>query len=182
MRILALVALLLVLVAPLSGCSGRLHEKDVREFVDKADSAARKRFAPEICELRGKEFTLHLTFHSHQANSPPTNVEMNRKLFCKQAGVFSHLEQYQLERKSIDIDLASDRRSARVTSNYVETLPYYEPDTMPAYPGDFREFQVVETLDESVVGFEDGDLVFLSSDSESHQTLVPSSSVNIPYQ
>jgi hypothetical protein len=182
MRILVLVALLLALVAPLSGCSRRLHEKDVREFVDQADNAARKRFAPDICALRGKDFTLHLTFHGYDSNSPPTNVELNRKLFCKQAGTFSRLYQYQLERKSIEIDLASDRRSARVVSNYVETLPYYEPETMPATPDDFREFQVVETRDESVVGVEDGDLVFLSSDSESHQTLVPKSSVDIPYQ
>jgi hypothetical protein len=182
MRTLALAAFLLALLAPLGGCSGRLHEKDVREFVDKADNAARKRFAPEICALRGKDFTLHLTFHGHQSTSPPTNVEMNRTLFCKQAGAFSRLYQYQLERKSIDIDLAGDRRSARVISNYVETLPYYEADTMPATPDDFREFQVVETRDESVVGFEDGDLVFLSSDSESQQTLVPKSSVDIPYQ
>jgi len=182
MRIPALVAILLALLVPLAGCSRRLHELNVREFVDKADDAARKRFAPEICGLRGKDFTLHLKFHASESSSAPTEVEMNRKLFCKQAGAFSRVRQYQLERKSIEIDLASDLRSARVKSVYVETLPYYEPDTMPATPDDFREFQVVETEDDSVVGFEDGDLVFLSSDSESHQTLIPRNSVNIPYQ
>ena len=106
---------------------------------------------------------------------------MDRKLFCREAGNFSRLRQYLLERKSIEIDLADDRRSARVTSNYVETLPYYEPYAMPRTPDDFREFQVVETRDESVVGFESGDLVFLSTDSESHQTLVAKDSIQIPY-
>jgi len=43
------------------------------------------------------------------------------------------------------------------------------------------EFQVVEILDESMVGIEDGDLVFLSTRSEAHQTLVSKKSVDIPY-
>jgi hypothetical protein len=60
-------------------------------------------------------------------------------------------------------------------------LPYYAPDIMPATPDDFREFQVVETRDESVVGFEGGDLKFLSSDSDSSQTLVAKSTVTLPY-
>ena len=180
MRALSLFAFLLVLLAPLGGCSRRLHERDVREFIDKADDAARKRFAPEICALRGKDFTLHLTFHGQETDSP-TEVEMNRKLFCKQAGTFSRLRVYHLERKSIEIDLASDRRSARVVSSYVETLPYYEPDTMPVSPDYFRDYQVIDTRDDSLVGFEGGDLVFLSSDSESHQKLVPRNSPDIPF-
>ena len=51
------------------------------------------------------------------------------------------MRQYRLERKSIDIDVAADRKTARVTADYVETMPYYEPDAMPATPDDFREFQ-----------------------------------------
>ncbi|HEV7608746.1 MAG TPA: hypothetical protein VGO61_15490 [Steroidobacteraceae bacterium] len=182
MRTLALIATLLAVCTALAGCSRRLHENDVREFIDTADNAARKRFAPDICSLRGKDFTLHLTFHGHQSKLEPTEVEMDRKLFCKEAGKFSRLYQYLLERRSIEIDMAGDRRTARVTSNYVETLPYYEPDMMPRTPDDFFQFQVVETRDESVVGFEGGDLKFLSTDAESHQTLVAKTSVNIPYQ
>ncbi len=34
-------------------------------------------------------------------------------------------------------------------------MPYYEPDMMPATPDDFRECQIVETRDESVVGIEE---------------------------
>jgi hypothetical protein len=181
MRFFILCATLLAVLAPLTACENRLHESDVRAFIDKADNSARKRFAPEICELRGKDFKLHLKFQGHEPRLPPTELDMDRKLFCREAGNFSRLRQYLLERKSIEIDLADDRRSARVTSNYVETLPYYEPYMMPRTPDDFREFQVVETRDESVVGFESGDLVFLSTDSESHQTLVAKDSVHIPY-
>ena len=43
---------------------------------------------------------------------PPSNIEMDRKLFCKEAGRFSRLRQYRLERKSIDIELRKDRRTA----------------------------------------------------------------------
>ena len=37
---------------------------------------------------------------------------------------------------------------------------------MPVTPDDFREFEIVESVDESVVGIEDGDLVFLSTRAE----------------
>jgi hypothetical protein len=181
MRISLLLATLLALCAPLTACQRGLDENDVREFIDEADNAARKRFAPEICELRGKDFTLHLAFQGHERAIEPTEVEMDRALFCKQAGSFSRLRQYRLERKSIDIDVAADRKTARVTANYVETLPYYEPDMIPATPDDFREFQVVDTRDESVVGIEGGDLVFLSSDARSSQELIAKGSVSLPY-
>ena len=102
-------------------------------------------------------------------------------LFCREAGSFSQLRQYQLERKSMSIHLARDRKTATVTAEYVETMPYYEPDRRPATLDDFMEFQVVEILDESVVGIEDGDLVFLSTRSEAHQALVPKTSLDIPY-
>ena len=106
---------------------------------------------------------------------------MTRKLYCREAGSFSQLRQYRLERNSLNIELAKDRRSAKVTAAYVETMPYYEPDLIPVTPDDFRQFQVVEILDESLVGIEDGDLVFLSTDSEAHQSLVPKTSVDIPF-
>ncbi len=181
MRIAILTIALLALCAPLSGCKRSLDEGDVREFITIADDTARKRFAPEICELRGKNFKLRVTFQGHIARLTPTELEMDRKLFCKQAGIFARLRQYRLERKSIAVDVAPDRKTARVTSDYVETMPYYDPDAMPSTPDDFREFQIVETRDESVVGIEDGDLVFLSSDSDSSQTLVAKGDFNLPY-
>jgi hypothetical protein len=181
MRIIPLLTTLLVLCVPLTGCQRSLDESDVREFIDKADNAARKRFAPEICELRGKDFKLNLTFQGHERSFEPTEVEMDRALFCKQAGQFSRLRQYQLERKSIEVDVAADRKTARVTADYVETLPYYEPDMIPATPDDFRDFQVVDTHDESVIGIESGDLVFLSTTAKSSQELVSKASISLPY-
>jgi hypothetical protein len=172
--------MLLALCAPFSGCSREVTRQQVAEFIDQADDAARKRFAPEICELRAKDFTMHLTFHGHEGRDP-TEMEISRRLYCQQAGSFSRLRQYRLERKSIDIDVAIDRRTATVTAEYVETMPYYEPDVRHATPDDFRHFQVVESRDESVVGLEDGDVRFLSTRAEAHQTLVPKSRLKIPY-
>ena len=60
-------------------------------------------------------------------------------------------------------------------------MPYYEPDVMPVTPDDFREFQILETRDESVVGIEGGDIVFLSTDADIHQSLVPKGSLQIPF-
>jgi hypothetical protein len=179
-RIASLLATLLALL-PLTACQRSLDEGDVLEFVDKADDAARKRFAPEICELRGRDFELHLTFQGHEQQLEPTELTLDRNLFCKEAGKFSRIRQYRLERKSIDIDVANDGKTARVVAEYVETMPYYEPDIMPATPDDFREFQVVEVLDESVVGIEGGELVFLRIDSKASQSLIDKGSVSIPY-
>jgi hypothetical protein len=173
-------AILLAACATLCGCSREVSRQQVAEFIDQADEAARKRFGPEICELRAKHFTMHLVFHAQDAREP-SRMEITRKLYCQQAGSHSLLRQYRLERKSIDIDVATDRRTATVTAEYVETLPYYEPDIRPATPDDFRHFQIVESRDVSVVGLEDGDVRFLNTRTEAYQTLVPKGELTIPY-
>jgi len=181
MRFTLFAAMLLVACGPLTGCSRSLSTRDVGEFIDKADDAARKRFAPDICALRGKDFTLHVNFQGHEKRIAPTELEMSRKLFCREAGEFSKLQQYRLERKSIDIRLATDRKTASVKAQYVETMPYYEPGTVPQTPYDFFDWQIVESLDESVVGVEDGELVFLSTRSDASQTLVPKNQITLPW-
>src|SRR5688572_189969 len=172
--------MLLVLCVPLAACSGKLDERDVREFIDLADEAARKRYAPEICGLRGKNFVLRLKFQCDDQRQPPSELEINRTTFCVEAGKFSFHRHYQLERKSLDVDLAADRKTARVTAEYVETMAYFEPDRIPASPFDFTEFQVLNTRDESIVGIESGDIVFLNTDADVHQTLVPKKSIEVP--
>jgi hypothetical protein len=174
-------AMLLVLCAPLTACKKEVTRQEVAEFIDKADDAARKRFAPEICELRGKDFRLTMKFQGHEPRMEPTRMEIGRKLYCANAGAFSRLRQYRLERKEMNIDISTDRRTARVTADYIETSPYYEPDRQPATPDDFTHFQVVESRDESVVGIESGDLVFLKTEADAHQSLILKNSVDIPY-
>src|SRR5205823_9176559 len=137
----------------------------------------RKRFAPEICKLRSKDFTAHVRFQIDNPRVAPSEMDIGRALYCQQAGQFSRLRQYRLERRTLAVDLATDRKTARVTADYVETLPYYPPDTMPRTPDDFYQWQVVETRDESVVGIESGDIVFLSTDSSSKQKLVGKDSI-----
>lgn len=175
-----LVTGLLILCAALSGC-GKLDERHVREFVDQADEAARKRFAPEICSLRGENFTLHQKVQVEDERVPPAELDLGRKLYCAEAGKFSRIRQHQLERKLLEVDLAPDRKTARVTAEYVETLPYYPPDTIPKSPDDFWEFQVLDTREESVVGIESGDIVFLSTNADIHQKVVPRTSLDIPF-
>jgi hypothetical protein len=174
-------AMLLALCLPLSACKREVTRQEVSEFIDKADDAARKRFAPEICALRGKDFRLTMKFQGHEPRMEPTRMEIGRKLYCSNAGAFSRLRQYRLERKEMNIDISTDRRTARVTADYVETSPYYEPDRQPVTPDDFTHFQVVESRDESVVGIEDGDLVFLKTEADAHQSLIIKDSVKIPY-
>lgn len=172
--------LLLVLCTTLAACSRSLDERKVREFVDKADATARTLYAPHICELRGKDFTLHLKFQSDDERLPPSELDIGRKAFCLEAAKNSWLRTYKLERKSLEVDLAADRKTARVTAEYEETLPYFEPDIRPASPFDFRQFQVLTSRDDSVVGIEGGDLVFLRTDADVRQTLVAKDSVVVP--
>jgi hypothetical protein len=174
-------AMLLALCLPLSACKREVTRPEVAAFIDKADGAARKRFAPEICELRGKNFKMKMEFQGYEPRMEPTRMDIGRKLYCANAGSFARIRQYKLERRSMDIDVSTDRRTARVTADYVETMPYYEPDRQAATPDDFTHFQVVESRDESIVGIEDGDLVFLETDAVAHQSLIPKSSVDIPY-
>jgi len=173
--------MLLALLAPLAGCKRSLNPIEVREFIDRADEAARKRYAPEICEMRGETFTLKRTFHPLD-NSPPEKMEIGRKLFCREAGSFSRIRQYKLERTFLDIIVAPDRKTAKVNAKYVETLPYYEAGMIPATPDDFREFQIIESSDESVVGIESGEIVFLSSNADSVQTeFIEKGKLQLPY-
>ena len=176
-----LLLMLLGSLATLSGCNRSLDRIEVGEFIDRADDAARKRYAPAICELRGENFTMKRRFQALDA-AQPEEIKIGRKLFCREAGSFARIRQYKLERKSLDIELARDRKTATVIAEYVETLPYYEPGMMPATPDDFRDFQIIETRDKSVVGIESGNPVFLSADAESRQTeLVPKSQLVLPY-
>ena len=64
---------------------------------------------------------------------------------------------------------------------YTETLPYYEPDAMPATPDDFHEWQILDVRDESVIGIEGGDIVFLSTESEATQKLVRKGEFQLPF-
>ena len=172
---------LLVLALALPGCKRSLDEEDVRAFIDLADDKARKRYAPEICELRGENFTLELTYQT-VSDAPPSDMKIDRALYCRQAGRFSQLRQYRLERRSLEVDVSSDARTAKVVAEYVETMPYYEDGVVPATPDDFREFVVVESRDESVVGIEGGDLVFQSARVSATETeLISKYKLNLPY-
>jgi hypothetical protein len=183
MKSILLAASLLALAAPLTGCKRSLDTHDVRQFVDQADEAARKRFAPEICELRGEDFVLKLKYQAIDSNAEPTESEISRTLYCREAGKFSRLRQYRLERTDLSVTVAPDRKTATAIASYVETRPYYEPDYMPVTPDDFRDFVVVESRAESVVGIEGGDLKFLKAEVHARETeLLPKRDVEIPYQ
>jgi hypothetical protein len=173
--------MLLAVAAALAGCGNSLDDRSVREFIDLADEAARKRYAPEICELRAKEFTQELSYQALHSDEPAES-QVSRKLWCREAGKFAGLRQYQLERTSLDIDVAQDHKSARVVAGYKEIYPYYEAGSMYATPDSFQEFVVVESRDESTVAFEDGDLVFMNARVEARETeLIPKGQFNLPY-
>jgi|SRR5882672_1847329 len=178
MRPSIFVLILLAVCAPLTACKRSLSASDVRAFIDKADETARKRYAPEICALRGKNFRMKLTFQGANRAIAPSEMEIGRALYCRNAGSFARLRQYELERQSLEIDVAADRKTAVVDAQYVEKMPFYDPQmSPPASPFDYREVQILTSHDRSVVGIESGDLVFLSTEAETGQELIDKKSI-----
>jgi hypothetical protein len=178
MRMLAMLAVSLTAIA---GCGPRaLTQENVTEFIDHADATARKRFAPEICELRGANFTLKMTFLAANAESPESS-EISRKLYCAQAGQFAKLRQYVLERKSLSIDIAPDGQTATVRADYLEKLPYYPEDTFPSTPDDYDEVQILDSTSTSTIAIENGSIVFWETAADIEQSLVPKHTMKLPY-
>ncbi len=176
-----LVAWLVPAVIGVVGCGPRaLTEQNVIEFIDRADDAARKRFAPEICSLRGENFKMTMTFLAADAEAPETS-EITRKLYCAQAGEFAKLRQYVLERRSLTIDIAPDGQTATVKASYVEKLPYYPEDTFVSTPDDYDEVQILESDSTSVIAIENGDIVIWETIADIEQSLVPKHKMKLPY-
>jgi hypothetical protein len=175
--------LAIALIAPLTGCGRRsLDEAAVLEFIDTADVAARKRFAPDICELRAESFELTQRINYVDDYLPPAESLLGKKLYCREAGKFSTLRQYSLVRDSIEISVAGDGQTATVTATYTEKMPFYE-EGIPAGAGldMYTQMQVGESDTVSEVGIEDGELRFLSTEVDTTIELVPKSEEPLPY-
>jgi hypothetical protein len=176
----AKLVLVLIVSGSTSACGVRsLDTESVRAFVDLADNAARKRFAPEICALRARDFRMHQTFYA-SGMPQPAKLTLDKALYCKSAGDFSKLQQYELERKSIKIEIAADRKTARVEARYIEKKPFYG-DYQPAFADDYTDVEVLDSTDWSNIGIEDGDIVFRETRAEIRQTLVPRTELHLPY-
>jgi hypothetical protein len=165
----------------LAGCGTReLDDAKVRAFVDQADAATNKRFAPTICELRGASFT-HKKMHRGAYDQTPREISMSRALYCREMAKLAKLYQFVREREAMTVEIAPDRRSAVIKARYVEKLPYYEEGVMPASPDMCYEFQVLDIDEESRISVENGDIVHLATSADVTQTLVPKAEMPLPY-
>lgn len=183
LRAASLLLLSVMLAATQSGCGGRgLDEAAVREFIDAADAAARKRYAPDICELRAESFELSQRVDYVDDSLPPAEALIGKKLFCREAGKFATLRQYSLVRESLDISVASDGQTATVEATYTEKMPYYE-EGIPTGAGldMYYQMQIIESASTSEIGIEDGELKFLSTDADLSVELVPRAEEPLPY-
>lgn len=171
---------LLIWAGALAGCgSPTLQSRQVQAFIDADDAAERKRYAPDVCALQGQDFHEHVIFHGAET-STPSELTLDRKLFCAQEAKFSQVRQYQLIRHSLEIQLAADLRTADVDAQYTEEMPYYEYKQFG--PDFYQRLQFIDSHTHYVVGREHGKLVFLSAEIESTQRLVPRNSVPaLPY-
>lgn len=183
MRLVRHVALAVLLSsAVLTGCMrSSLDRQDVEAFLDRADDLRRKRFAPQVCALYGERFTQQQTFMpAPEAAQPPSDTLLDRKTWCATLGRIAKLNQYVLERDSVDIVIAPDARTAQVEVRYVEKLPWYF-DEWPASLDSYEYVQVLDHVDRSTIGIESGEIVYFSTDAAIEQTLVKRAKLPLPY-
>jgi hypothetical protein len=184
----------------LSGCSHKLDEQRVREFVDAADQAFLKGNAPQICRIRAADFRLESTgfelakgkivdsladaeeidAQSSLAGSQlagKTEV-MDVKQFCLMAiESKAFFKRATLQRSDLHIELDPAGQRATVRAHYTVKEPVYENGESALHDNDSVEHQVAtrqtESDDESVIIIDpDGDLAFQSTRSISKSFLV----------
>lgn len=150
--------------------SAELTEASVREFIDKADEAARKRWPDEICALRSKDFVLISHVEDKDGGFIRPSKKINKREFCKAIRTLPMLHNYRLTRESLAIQLSLDGQSAEVKAHYSERTPDYEgalPVEIGKAPDNYDIVQEVESDDVSVVVLEDGKLRIKSTESHS---------------
>lgn len=179
------VVVLLAAAALLGGCGrSRLDEAAVTGFVDASDEAMRARRAPDICELHAEDFVLtrrYLIVEPDWGMTEPEEAKLGKRLFCRSLASFARIRQYSRERTELEIDIAADGRTAEVHARYVDTMPFYEEGVPATMLDAFTDMQVMEIEANSVVGLEDGEIRWLSSEHDIEATLVPKAEAPLPY-
>lgn len=179
-------AVVLLAAAALLGGCGRssLDEAAVRGFIDGADAAMQARRAPDICELHADNFVLtrsYLIVEPDWGMAEPEQATLGKALYCRSLGQFARIRQYSRERVELEIDIASDGQTADVRARYVEKMPFYEEGIPLGSLDAFTQMQVMDTDANSVVGIEDGEIRFISTELDIEATLVPKAQEPLPY-
>ena len=126
---------------------------------------------------------MRVKFQGHEPRIAPRSSRSIASFFASRPATSRDCGQYRLERKWIDIDVAADRKTARVNADYVESHAVLRTrhDARDARQLFTSSGSVETRTNESVVGLESGDLVFLSTNSQSSQSLIAKSAVSLPY-
>jgi protein involved in ribonucleotide reduction len=198
MRVIVQSALALAL---LSGCGGKMTERDVREFVDSADHAFSAGRVSDICKMRSDDFQLTSTTfklaqghivsglaeaeaiederHESGERLKSETASMNAKEYCRMA-LMEHrfYKRTTLERTELKIQLDPGGKRAVVNAHYIVKQPVYDYDGSPLSNSDRVERQVAtlqtESDEESVVTTDThGDLVFSATKAVSKSFQVP---------
>lgn len=190
---------LLILAAGLSGCSKKLTETSVLAFVDEADRAFIEGDSNKMCDVRSKSYvqtdTEFLLAEGQIVNSleeaeaveaersaggtrlTGKDVQLTQKQICMMAYWEGRdFTKVEMERTSIQIEVAPDGKSAVVKSHYSMQVPLYQERTTEVFGGARRQHtgtKQMETEDESVVVVEHGDILFKSTRSVSKSFNIP---------
>lgn len=198
-RIRGAAASLLALLAGLSGCSKTLTEKSVLAFVDAADRAFVEGDSNKMCDAKSKNYVqtdtefllaegqiVHSLAEAEAVEAERSaggarltgkDAQINKKQLCMIA-VWERRDftKVDMERTSIQIEIASDGKSAVVKSHYSMQVPLFQQRATEVYGGARLQHtgtKQMETEDESVVVIEDGDIVFQSTRSVSRSFQIP---------
>jgi hypothetical protein len=190
---------LLTLGVALSACSKTLTEKSVLAFVDAADQAFVDGDSNKMCDAKSKNYVqtdtefelaegqivnslaeaeaIEAERSADGARLTGKDVQINKKQLCMIA-VWEGRDftKVDMERTSIQIEVAPDGKSAVVKSHYSMQVPLFQQRATEVYGGARRQHtgtKQMETEDESVVVIEDGDIVFKSTRSVSKSFQIP---------
>jgi hypothetical protein len=194
-------AWLLLPVVATVGCSQRLTESNVREFIDHADQAFLKGRTHDVCNLRAATFTLtstdldltgqHPVADQKEAEALAAQREANgerlsadvhsldRQQFCLMAIEAGHFyERATMQRSALDIRVAPDGRRAVVRAHYTVREPILEAGDSAIGYKDQVEHQIgsrqTESDDESVIVLDDNEILFASTRANSRSFRIAS--------
>lgn len=145
--------ILMLVLIPLYGCGEKLTSEKVTHFANALDKAEQERDAKSLCSGLSEQFfeDQHVIRNGH----PFPLHRATKNEFCRNASTLhAFVEEYSIERRSQEVALSEDRKSAIVRSNFIQKVPQVDSPT---------RIDRARIERQSVIANENGKLVVKSS-------------------
>ena len=145
--------ILMLVLIPLYGCSDKLTSEKVTHFANALDKAEQERNAESLCSGRSEQFFEDQ--HVIRNGQPFPLHRATKDEFCRNASTLhAFVAEYSIERRSQEVALSEDRKSAIVRSIFIQKVPQVVSPT---------RIDRAKIERESLIANENGKLVVMSS-------------------